>query len=161
LKGEGKIETPCQEHLSRPQVALLFTIPIWHWDSAFVSEEGTVMEPHIQNTNFGFITVDGEEIDHDILIRLSGEVKKRKKKLSKEKGDSHTVSLAEAEHIFDEGAERLIIGSGQYGNIRLSEEAVCFFKEKGCSVELHPTPEAIKVWNQAEGKTIGMFHVTC
>ena len=82
------------------------------------------MQPHIQNTEFGFITVDGEEIDHDILIRLSGKVKKRKKKLSKkEKGDSHTVSFAEAEHILDEGAERLIIGSGQNGNVRLSEEA--------------------------------------
>ena len=43
------------------------------------------MQPQIQNTEFGFITVDGEEIDHDILIRLSGKVKKRKKKLSKEK----------------------------------------------------------------------------
>jgi hypothetical protein len=61
------------------------------------------MQPHIQNTEFGFITLDGEELDHDIVIRLSGNVKKRKKKLSKEKyGTSHTVSLAEAEHIFDE-----------------------------------------------------------
>ena len=56
------------------------------------------------------------------MIRLSGKVKKRKKKLSKEQyGTSHTVSLAEAEHIFDEGAERLIIGSGQQGNVKLSQ----------------------------------------
>ncbi|MFZ1936356.1 MAG: MTH938/NDUFAF3 family protein [Thermoguttaceae bacterium] len=121
----------------------------------------TAMHPHIQNTGFGFITVDDEEIDHDILIRLSGKVKKRKKKLSKEKGDSHTISLAEAKHILDDGAERLIIGSGQYGKVKLSEEADHYFKENDCSVELHPTPDAIKVWNEAEGKTIGMFHVTC
>lgn len=56
-------------------------------------------------------------------------VKKRKKKLSKEQyGTSHTVSLAEAEHIFDESAERLIIGSGQYGNVKLSDEAERYFK---------------------------------
>ena len=42
------------------------------------------MNPHIQNTEFGSITVDDEELDHDIVIRLSGKVKKRKKKLSKE-----------------------------------------------------------------------------
>jgi hypothetical protein len=120
------------------------------------------MQPHIQNTEFGSITVDDEELDHDIVIRLSGKVKKRKKKLSKEQyGTSHTVSLAEAEHIFDDGAERLIVGSGQYGNVKLSQEAGHYFKEKGCSVELHPTPEAIQVWNKAEGNTIGMFHVTC
>ena len=120
------------------------------------------MQPHIQDTEFGSITVDEDVFDHDIVIRLSGKVKKRKKKLSKKQdGDSHTVSLAEAEHIFDDGAERLIIGSGQYGNVKLSDEAERYFKEKGCSVELHPTPEAIQVWNEAEGKTIGMFHVTC
>ena len=120
------------------------------------------MLPHIQNTEFGSITVDDEMLDYDIVIRLSGKVKKRKKKLSKEQyGTSHIVSLAEAEHIFDDGAERLIVGSGQYGNVKLSEEAARYFEEEGCSVDLHPTPEAIRVWNEAEGKTIGMFHVTC
>ncbi len=120
------------------------------------------MQPQIQNTEFGSITVAEEKLDHDIVIRLGGQVKKRKKKLSKEQyGSSHTVSLAEAEQIFDEGAERLIIGSGQYGNVKLSEEAEHYFHENGCSVELHPTPEAVRVWNEAEGKTIAMFHVTC
>jgi hypothetical protein len=63
------------------------------------------MQPHIQSTEFGSITVDNEELEHDIVIRLSGVVKKRKKKLSKEQyGNSHTISLTEAEHIFDDGA---------------------------------------------------------
>jgi len=120
------------------------------------------MKPIIQGTEFGGITVDDEVYDHDIVIRLSGRVKKRKKKLSKEKyGTSHTVSLAEAEHIYDDGAERLVIGTGQDGNVQLSEEATDYFKEKHCEVELLPTPEAVKTWNEAEGKTIGMFHVTC
>jgi hypothetical protein len=119
------------------------------------------MQPHIQDTEFGSITVDNEELDHDIVIRLSGKVKKRKKKLSKEHGTSHTVSLAEAEHIFDDCAERLIVGSGQSGRVELSEEAQKFFNASGCSVELHPTPEAVRLWNEAQGKTIAMFHVTC
>jgi hypothetical protein len=67
------------------------------------------MEPTIQGTEFGSITVDGNVYDHDIVIRLGGKVKKRKKKLSKEQsGTSHVVAL-----------------------------------------------------NEAEGKTIGMFHLTC
>ena len=48
-------------------------------------EEEMAMQPHIQNTEFGSITVDGEETRPRHLIRLSGKVKKRKKKLSKEK----------------------------------------------------------------------------
>ena len=120
------------------------------------------MKPEIQGTEFGKITVDNEVYDHDIVIRLGGEVKKRKKKLSKAiYGNSHTVSLDEAKHILDEGAQRLIVGTGQYDNVRLSEEAGEYFQEQGCSVDLFPTPEALKAWNQAEGKTIGMFHVTC
>jgi hypothetical protein len=120
------------------------------------------MQPIIQGTEFGSITVDDEVYDHDIVIHLDGKVKKRKKRLSKEQyGTSHTVSLAQAEHIYDDGAERLVIGTGQYGNVKLSDEAESYFKGKACSVELSPTPDAVKAWNEAEGKTIGMFHVTC
>jgi hypothetical protein len=120
------------------------------------------MQPHIQNTEFGSITVDSKELDHDIVIRLDGTVEKRKKRLSKELyGDSHTVSLAEAEHIFDDGARTLIIGSGQHGRVQLSEEAKTYFAEQDCAVRLCPTPEAIRMWNEADDQTIAMFHVTC
>ena len=89
-------------------------------------------------------------------------MKKRKKKLSKVKyGTSHRVSLEEAEHLFEAGAKRLILGSGQGGNVELSKEAAEYFRTNGCSVELLPTPQAITAWNAASGAVIGMFHVTC
>jgi len=120
------------------------------------------MEPHIDGTEFGSITVGGETYDHDIVIRLSGNVKKRKKKLSKERyGTSHTVSMEEAEHIYDEGAEQVIVGTGQHGVLKLSDEAAAYFQDHGCSVQALPTPDAVKAWNDAKGKTIAMFHVTC
>ena len=120
------------------------------------------MRPSIDRTEFGSITISGELYEHDIVVRLSGKVKKRKKKLSKAKyGTSHTVSLEEAEHIFEAGAKQLILGSGQDGNVELSEEAEEYFRKKGCSVELLPTPQAITAWNAAKGAVIGMFHVTC
>jgi hypothetical protein len=37
----------------------------------------------IDGTTFGTITIDGKTYEHDVIIRLSGEVVKRKKKLSK------------------------------------------------------------------------------
>jgi len=120
------------------------------------------MKPTIDGTHFGSITVEGEILDHDIVIRLDGEVKKRKKKLSSERyGTSHTISLAEAKHIYDKGAERLIVGTGQYGYVKLSDEAAEYMARKKCSVELMPTPEAVDAWNQAGGAVIAMFHVTC
>ena len=37
----------------------------------------------IDRTEFGEIAIDGKTYEHDVIIRLSGEVVKRKKKLSK------------------------------------------------------------------------------
>jgi hypothetical protein len=120
------------------------------------------MKPHIDRTAFGSITVDGESYNRDILIRLNGQVQKRKKKLSKAiYGTSHTISLDEARHIYQEGAEHLLVGTGQYGLVELSAEAANYFETHGCEVELLPTQEAIRAWNEAEGNAIGLFHVTC
>ena len=120
------------------------------------------MKPRIDQTKFGSITIEGTLFEHDVIIRLSGQVKKRKKKLSKEVyGTSHIVSLAEAEHIHETGVQRLILGAGQSGMVTLSDEAADYFKQHNCQVELLPTPEAIRVWNETEGAVIGVFHVTC
>jgi hypothetical protein len=120
------------------------------------------MKPKIDKTKFGSITIEGEKYAYDVLIRLDGQVKKRKKKLSKRVyGTSHVLSFAEAEYIYQQGAKRLIFGTGQYGTAELSEEAAEFFKGKGIIVMLLPTPEAIQAWNEAKGATLGLFHVTC
>ena len=120
------------------------------------------MKPKIDRTMFGSITVDGQVFEGDIIIRLGGEVKKRKKKLSKAVyGTSHIISLEEAKHVYQKGAERLVVGAGQYGLVELSEEAAGYLEENGCQVDLLPMKEALRVWNEAEGAVIGLFHVTC
>jgi hypothetical protein len=123
---------------------------------------GRTMKPRIDETEFGSVTIDGEVYERDVIIKLDGQVKKRKKKLSKAVyGTSHTISLDEARHVCQEGADRLIIGAGQAGRVTLSDEAAAYFEQHGCQVELLPTPEAIPAWNEAEGPVIGLFHVTC
>ena len=120
------------------------------------------MKPEIDATSFGSITIDGETYDHDVIIRLNGEVKKRKKKLSKSVfGTSHKISLDEAEHIYEKGAEGVIIGAGQYGIVKLSKDAKIFFEKMKCEIDLQPTSKAMKHWNKAEKKVIGLFHITC
>jgi hypothetical protein len=120
------------------------------------------MQPKINATQFGAITVEGTPFTHDILITLEGQITKRKKKLSKQiYGTSHTLSLAEAEHVYQEGAQQLILGSGQFDRCQLSDEAVSFFRQKNCAVKILPTPEAIKAWNETQGQVIGLFHITC
>ena len=67
----------------------------------------------IENTTFGTITMDGKTYEDDVVVRLSGEVVKRKKKLSKKYyGTSHILSKDEAKFVFEKGCEQLIVGSG-------------------------------------------------
>jgi hypothetical protein len=120
------------------------------------------MKPRIDHTQFGSITFEGKVSEHDILIRLNGQVEKRKKKLSKAVyGTSHIVSLDEAKYLYEEGAERVILGTGQQGMVKLSNEAAEYLMRSQCQVDLMPTREAIQAWNEAEGAVIGLFHVTC
>ncbi|MGB9927198.1 MAG: MTH938/NDUFAF3 family protein [Methanosarcina sp.] len=120
------------------------------------------MKPKINSTTFGSITLGHRTFEYDILIRMNGHVEKRKKKLSKKLyGTSHKVSLAEAKYIYQKGAQKLIIGTGQTGYVELSKKAKKFFKMKGCKPKLLPTPKAIKMWNKSKGKIISMYHITC
>ena len=43
------------------------------------------MRPKIDGTVFGAITIEGEKYEHDVIIRLGGQVKKRKKTLASTK----------------------------------------------------------------------------
>jgi hypothetical protein len=120
------------------------------------------MKPTIDQTTFGSITIEGTMFNHDVLIRQDGQIKKRKKKLSKAQyGTSHMLSLDEARYVYEKGAQRLIIGTGQYDNVRLSTEAADYLQQKHCHVDLLPTPAAIHTWNTSNGAVIGLFHVTC
>jgi hypothetical protein len=104
----------------------------------------------IDSTIFGAITIDGKTYEHDVVIRLSGDVVKRKKKLSKKLyGTPHVLSEDEAKFLFEKGCDQVVVGSGQMGNAHLSPEAKAYFERKGCEVLLEPTPEAIRTFNQS------------
>ena len=107
----------------------------------------------IDSTTFGTITIDGKTYEHDVVIRLSGEIVKRKKKLSKKLyGTSHVLSEEEAKFLLEKGCDQVVIGSGQFS------KAEPYFERE---VLLKPTPEAIQMFNRSRAKRIGLFHVTC
>jgi hypothetical protein len=120
------------------------------------------MAPHINDTSFGSITVDGQTYDHDIVIRLSGEIIKRKKKLSKKiYGTSHKISKDEAKFVYEAGAQVIFVGTGQSGMAEISEKAAKYFQKHGLRCRALPTREAIELFNRSKEPKIGLFHVTC
>jgi hypothetical protein len=132
------------------------------WQQKRGKNRGETMKPKINSTSFGSITVKGKTFENDILIRMSGQIEKRKKKLSKKVyGTSHKISLAEAKYVYEKGADKIIIGTGQTGYVELSKKARRFFEDKDLKAKLLRTPKAIKLWNNSKGNVIAMFHVTC
>ena len=120
------------------------------------------MHPHIDRSAFGSIVIEGTHYDHDVVIRSDGSVGKRKKKLSKKvTGTSHLVSLAEAEHVWRDGASTVVVGAGHNGVLKLSKEARNFFESKGCEIVINRTPVVIRSWNKLDGNAVGLLHVTC
>ena len=116
----------------------------------------------VDGTEFGSIAIDGKTYQFDVVVRLSCEVVKRKKKLSKKYyGTSHTISKEEAKFVYEDGCEELVIGTGHHDNVRLSKEAAEYFDKKGCKVIAQPSPHAIGTFNKSRKAKVGLFHVTC
>jgi hypothetical protein len=92
----------------------------------------------ITDTRFGTITIDGETYEHDVVVRLSCEVVKRKKKLSKKiYSTSHTISEDEIRFVYEKGCKRLVVGTEQSGLAVLSTDAAVYLEAKGCEVTAH------------------------
>ena len=90
----------------------------------------------IEATEFGNITIDGKTYGFDVIVRLSGEIIKRKKKLSKQYyGTSHVISKDEAKFAYENGCKELVLGTGQDDNVRCS----CVFRPP-----LPPFPRSIQ-----------------
>ncbi len=120
------------------------------------------MKPHIDGTAFGQITIAGDVYRYDVVLTPAGEVVERRKELSKRvTGTSHIVSNEEAAYLVELGAARLIVGTGQYGALGLSDEAKALLDKKGCAVTLAATPEAIELYAAAAEPVTAMFHLTC
>jgi hypothetical protein len=116
----------------------------------------------IDHTALGEITIDGKTYDHDVIIGLSGEIVKRKRNCRRSCMVPRTLYRRTRQNSFlKRGCRQLILGSGQEGNVRLSPEAGAFFAKKDCEVVIEPTPRAIRAFNEAHGRKIGLFHVTC
>ena len=67
----------------------------------------------ITDTRFGAITIDRETYEHDAVVRLSGDVVKRKKKLPKKfYGPSHTILEGDIRYFYWKVCKYLVVGTG-------------------------------------------------
>lgn len=118
--------------------------------------------PRIEAPDFGSATVNGQQVEYDIVVRASGSVKRRNKKLSRKvHGTSHEVSEGEIKKVCRGKPERLYIGNGHHGHLQLSREASEWLADAGIEVTMMTTAEAARAFNSATGKRALLLHVTC
>jgi len=114
----------------------------------------------INHFTFGAIEIDGITYDHDVVIDR-GEIHERKKKASKKFRDAFGHTPLSAEEDIPWKCSRLVIGTGAYGRLPVMEEIKREAEERGVTLLVLPTAEAIKVLHKDPRKTNAILHVTC
>lgn len=121
------------------------------------------MPVKFDSTKFGSVTVNGQEYK-DILV-IGGEIIPRDlDMLHREYGTGHVVSPEELDQLLSGGPDVLVIGTGQYGALKIEEDVREKIKKAGASLVLTTTPQAIREYNRLAGeekKVNALIHVTC
>jgi hypothetical protein len=109
---------------------------------------------------FGKLKIDGEKYTKDVVLDL-GEVRKRKKKPSREfrKELGHTPVSLKEEIPWD--CRRLVIGTGMEGRLPVMEEVAAEAKRRGVELVACSTPEAVQLLKENCEGTNAILHVTC
>lgn len=110
----------------------------------------------IEEYHFGSITIDGKIYNHDVEARWTNKV------LPFQFQQRHTFDVEAIKRAVEQNPKIIIIGTGESGLAKVTNEAVNFVKEKGIELIIDKTEEAIKIFNTAnEQSIVGLFHLTC
>ncbi len=126
----------------------------------------------LEETGFGYIVVNGKRHNYDIVLYPSGEVRRRRKDLSKKYRDryGHTpLSREELELYIEEAGdiEYLVIGTGQYGVLPLTPDTTKYIEEleeKGIKIIIDKTPNILSTISRLKEenkKVLAIIHTTC
>ena len=109
--------------------------------------------------SFGFISIDGVTYPHDVVID-HGQVRKRKKKPSKQFRDAFGHTPLSIEEDIPWKCQRLVIGTGT-GALPVMEEVKREAKRRHVELVIVPTTEAIAKLKEQPDQTNAILHVTC
>jgi hypothetical protein len=117
--------------------------------------------PTILHLSWGRLEVDGHGAFKDAKVFPGGA---REWDWS-ENGTSHNPGVlpADVEELLDNGATRIIFGTGMWGRLRVCPETIDLLKAKGIPFSVLNTGEAVTFFNEMRDyeKVAGLFHTTC
>ena len=114
---------------------------------------------HFQLFSFGSIRIDGVTYEHDVVIDR-GEVRKRKKKPSKQYRDEFGHTPLSLDEKIPWKCQRIVIGTGT-GALPVMEGVNREAKRRNVKLLIVPTVRAIELLEQDDTDTNAILHVTC
>ena len=112
--------------------------------------------PRIEDYRFGQVVVDGKEQRRDVIVLPDRVVS------GWWRADGHRVMLADLEDVIEELPERLVVGTGAYGQLRPDPEALDELGRRGVEVEALPTGKAVRRYGELDPRrTAAALHLTC
>jgi hypothetical protein len=112
----------------------------------------------ITSYGFGKIKIDGQTYSSDVIVTVD---KVYDSWLRKE---GHRLEIPDLETILEAQPDRLVVGTGYFGRMKVPEETKNFLQSKGIKVFVAPSGKAVKELNKLlqEGVNVaGAFHLTC
>jgi hypothetical protein len=113
-------------------------------------------------TKYGWVEIDNIRYDHDVIVHTNRSVTKRSKKKSKNlrKKFGHTpLAGHELSFLNKENPEVVIVGTGQFGDLPITVEALQILKRYTSVIQ--PTSEVIDLLGTETRPFVAILHVNC
>jgi hypothetical protein len=112
----------------------------------------------INSTEFGSITIDGKTYYNDVIVSWDGKIKEARIFVR------HLFGNNELEDLMRKNPEVIVVGTGDSGLLRVSDEVRRLCKQKNVELVEMTSKKAIEKFNESlkQGKkVIGFIHTTC
>jgi len=112
----------------------------------------------IEDYHFGSIKINGEKFDKDIFIDGDEKISLWWRE------ESHVFQKKDLESFLEKIPEIVILGTGEQGLAKVSEDAKDFLKSLKIEMISKPTDQAVEIYNQVKKenrKVVAFLHLTC
>ena len=111
----------------------------------------------IQEYKFGWLKIDEEEYNHDVLVG-------KEEVLEWWRDEGHKVCEKDLSKALSTRPEFIVIGTGASGMMEVPETIRSSMKSKGIKLIIKQTKEALLEYNRLEQegkKVVALLHLTC
>lgn len=112
----------------------------------------------IEHYNFGHIIINGKEYNSDLIIFIDHIDDNWWRK------EGHNLCIDDVKEIINKKPDILIIGTGFYGLMKVSEDLIKYIKSAGIEqIIIKKTRDACEEYNKLykNSNIIAAFHLTC